>query len=67
VIAGLRRELGDRQIAEQVAIRETGCMKKCKAGPNLVMPDKTRHSRVRAKDIPALLDKHGLSRDRMVG
>ncbi|MEO1210830.1 MAG: (2Fe-2S) ferredoxin domain-containing protein [Cyanobacteria bacterium J06638_20] len=67
VIAGLQRELGDRQIAEQVIIRETGCMKKCKAGPNLVMPDKTRHSRVRAKDIPALLDKHGLSRDRVAG
>lgn len=67
LIAGLHKELGDRQIAEQVVIRETGCMKKCKAGPNLVMPDKTRHSRVRAKDIAALLDKHGLSRDYMAG
>jgi len=69
VIAGLQKELGDRQMAEQVVIRETGCMKKCKAGPNLVMPDKTRHSRVRPNDIPALLDKHGLNgeSDRMAG
>lgn len=67
VIEGLYKELGDRQIAEQVIIRETGCMKQCKAGPNLVMPDKTRHSRVRPQDVPHLLDQHGLYGDRMAG
>lgn len=67
VIAGLRQELGDRQLAEQVVIRETGCMKKCKAGPNLVMPDKTRHSRVRPQDIPALLDQYGLDGEPLAG
>ena len=42
----------------QVTIKGTGCMKNCKAGPNLVMPDKTRYSRVQAAQVPALIDKH---------
>ena len=42
----------------QVTIKGTGCMKNCKAGPNLVMPDKTRYSRVQASQVPALIDKH---------
>jgi len=28
------------------------------AGPNLVMPDKTRYSRIQAVQISALMDKH---------
>jgi len=45
-------------LEDQVAIIGTGCMKNCKAGPNLVMPDKTRYSRIQAVQIPALMDKH---------
>ncbi|OBQ32475.1 MAG: (Fe-S)-binding protein, partial [Anabaena sp. CRKS33] len=41
-----------------VAIKGTGCMKNCKAGPNLVMPDKTRYSKVKAEQVPALINKH---------
>jgi (2Fe-2S) ferredoxin len=33
-------------------------MKNCKAGPNLVMPDKTRYNRIQAAQIPAVMDKH---------
>jgi hypothetical protein len=33
-------------------------MKNCKAGPNLVMPDKTRHSRIQASFVPALMNQH---------
>jgi (2Fe-2S) ferredoxin len=58
LVAALQSELDDRGISEQVAIKGTGCMKHCKAGPNLVMPDKTRYSRIQANDVPALLDKH---------
>lgn len=59
VVKALQRELEARQLADQISIRGTGCMKQCKAGPNLVMPDKTRHSRVRPREIPHLLEHHG--------
>ncbi|MBW4621084.1 MAG: (2Fe-2S) ferredoxin domain-containing protein [Cyanosarcina radialis HA8281-LM2] len=53
--AGLR----DRNLSEQVKIKGTGCLKQCKAGPNLVfMPDKTRYSKVSPAQIPNLIAKH---------
>lgn len=54
LIAGL----SDRGLSEQVTIKETGCMKNCPAGPNLVMPDKTRYSRIKVAQIPQLLERH---------
>jgi (2Fe-2S) ferredoxin len=54
----LENKLGDRNLDQQVTIKPTGCMKNCKNAPNLVMPDKTRYSGIRAKDVPTLLDKH---------
>lgn len=55
----LETVLSDRGLTDQVAIKGTGCMKDCKAGPNLVvMPGKTRYSRIGAEAIPALLDRH---------
>ncbi len=48
-----------RGLSEQVSIKGTGCLKDCKAGPNIVMmPDKKRYTRVEAAQIPALIDKH---------
>ncbi|MEH2322889.1 MAG: (2Fe-2S) ferredoxin domain-containing protein [Nostoc sp.] len=58
VCQALEAALSDRGLEDQVTIKGTGCMKNCKAGPNLVMPDKTRHSRIQATDVPALMDKH---------
>jgi (2Fe-2S) ferredoxin len=58
LVAALQAELADRGMGDQVSIKGTGCMKHCKSGPNLVMPDKTRYSRIQADDVPALLDKH---------
>ena len=58
VCQALQAALGDRGLADRVAVKLTGCMKKCSSGPNLIMPDKTRHSRVKAAQIPELLDKH---------
>ncbi|MBW4463816.1 MAG: (2Fe-2S) ferredoxin domain-containing protein [Pegethrix bostrychoides GSE-TBD4-15B] len=52
----LQAELDERGIRD-VKIRGTGCMKRCKAGPNLVMPDKSRYSHIKAKDVAALLDQ----------
>jgi (2Fe-2S) ferredoxin len=54
----LKSEIGDRGLTDQVAIKPTGCMKRCKAGPNLVMPDKTQYTHIKAEAVPALLDKH---------
>lgn len=54
----LKSEIGDRGLADEVVIKPTGCMKRCKAGPNLVMPDKTRYSHIKAEAVPDLLDKH---------
>ncbi|WP_392481177.1 (2Fe-2S) ferredoxin domain-containing protein [Nostoc sp. C110] len=58
VCQALEAALSDRGLEDQVTIKGTGCMKNCKAGPNLVMPDKTRHSRIQAAQISRLMDKH---------
>ncbi len=54
----LETTLSDRGLQDQVTIKGTGCMKNCKAGPNLVMPDKTRYSRIQAAQVSTLIDKH---------
>ncbi|MCM0590924.1 MAG: (2Fe-2S) ferredoxin domain-containing protein [Gloeotrichia echinulata IR180] len=54
----LEATLSDRGLEDQVTIKGTGCMKNCKAGPNLVMPDKTRYNRIQAAQVPALIDKY---------
>lgn len=58
VCQALAESLRDRGLDDQVAIKGTGCMKQCKAGPNIVMPDKTRYSRIDAEEIPDIIDKH---------
>jgi (2Fe-2S) ferredoxin len=59
LMEALRVSLDDRDdLAGQVSIKATGCMKHCKAGPNLIMPDKTRYSHIGAEAVPALLEKH---------
>jgi (2Fe-2S) ferredoxin len=50
--------LVERNLSDQFNLRSTGCMKRCEAGPNLVMPDKTRHSRIRPEAIPSLIDQY---------
>ncbi|MBC7881707.1 MAG: NAD(P)H-dependent oxidoreductase subunit E [Anaerolineae bacterium] len=43
-------------LQDQVTIQTTGCMKRCKEGPNLViMPQKSRYSNVRPAQAPELL------------
>lgn len=54
----LEFELKNNGLENSVAIKGTGCMKNCKAGPNLVMPDKTRYSKVKAEQVPVLINKH---------
>ncbi|MFM9267340.1 (2Fe-2S) ferredoxin domain-containing protein [Tychonema sp. BBK16] len=59
VCKALEDALNSRGLAKQVTVQGTGCLKQCKAGPNIVvMPDKTRYSRIKPAEIPAILDKH---------
>ena len=58
VCRALEAALSHRGLQDQVMIKGTGCMKKCKAGPNIVMPDKTRYSRIPSTQVPAIMDKH---------
>ena len=57
VMEALETELDDRGL-NQVTVKPTGCMKRCKEGPNIVMPDKTKYSRISPDQIPAVVDKH---------
>ena len=55
----LKEELERRQITEQVEIKTTGCLKKCKQAPNVVMlPDKIHYGGIQPQQIPLLIDKH---------
>lgn len=59
VCQALEQTISDRGLNEQVTVKTTGCMKQCKAGPNIVfMPNKTRYSRVDPAVVPALVDEH---------
>lgn len=59
VCQALQTALCERGLEDRVCIQGTGCLKQCKAGPNIVlMPDKTRYSRIEPADIPALIEKH---------
>lgn len=58
VMRALQASLDERGLAEEVVIKGTGCMKRCKAGPNVIMPDKTRYSQIRPEAVPDLLEKH---------
>ncbi|MBV6623628.1 MAG: (2Fe-2S) ferredoxin domain-containing protein [Rivularia sp. (in: Bacteria)] len=54
----LAASISERGLEDQVTIKGTGCMKKCKAGPNLIMPDKTRYTKIQAQQVSTLMDKH---------
>ncbi|MCU0570368.1 MAG: NAD(P)H-dependent oxidoreductase subunit E [Oculatellaceae cyanobacterium Prado106] len=58
VTTALQKALAEKGLDHQVQIKGTGCMKQCKAGPNIVMPDKTRYTRIRPESVSALVDRH---------
>ncbi|MGB3534087.1 MAG: (2Fe-2S) ferredoxin domain-containing protein [Microcoleaceae cyanobacterium] len=59
ICAALRAELEQRGLQDEVEIKETGCLKRCKAGPNIVMmPDKAPYSRVRPNAVAELVEQH---------
>ncbi|MEO0355468.1 MAG: (2Fe-2S) ferredoxin domain-containing protein [Cyanobacteria bacterium P01_A01_bin.3] len=58
VWAALETAIQDQNLGDRVKLKATGCMDKCKTGPNLVMPGKMRYCKVKAKSIPGLLEEH---------
>ena len=59
VCKALENALNSRGLEDQVTVQGTGCLKQCKSGPNIVvMPDKTRYTRIAPAEIPAIIDKH---------
>lgn len=57
VCQALEASLRDRGLGEEVKVKGTGCMKNCKAGPNIVV-NKTRYSRIDASEVSNIIDKH---------
>ena len=56
VYHALQETLHQQGLEQQVAMVKTGCMDRCKVGPNVViMPSKARHTRVQPSDVPALV------------
>ncbi len=46
-------------LTDAVEVKLTGCMDKCKAGPNMVvMPDKQRYTKVKPGQVPELIAQH---------
>ncbi|MBW4517258.1 MAG: (2Fe-2S) ferredoxin domain-containing protein [Timaviella obliquedivisa GSE-PSE-MK23-08B] len=58
IATALQTAIQEQGLTNQVIVKGTGCMKRCKAGPNLVMPDKTRYTKISPKAIPALIEQH---------
>jgi (2Fe-2S) ferredoxin len=58
----LETSLSDRGLTEKVPIKKTGCLKKCKQAPTIVMmPDKARYSKVKPNQVENLVEKHLIS------
>lgn len=59
VFASLESALSDRGLRDIVNIKKTGCLKKCKKAPNLIVfPDKVHYAKVKPKQVSSLIDKH---------
>ncbi len=62
VFEELESVLSDRNLSEQIPIRKTGCLNKCKKAPNLVMlPDKAHYTKVKPKQVADFVEKHLIS------
>lgn len=59
VCQALEESLRESGLQDRVKIKATGCMSRCKLGPNVVvMPDKTRYTKFKPKEVPQLIAKH---------
>lgn len=59
VLRALEQAVNDHPERERIHVKPIGCIKKCKAGPNLViMPGRARYSNVSPEDVPHLIQQH---------
>lgn len=59
VYAELTEKLAKQGLSDQVKVKTTGCLKKCKKGPNLVfMPDRAHYCQVKSGQVEELLAQH---------
>jgi (2Fe-2S) ferredoxin len=59
ICKALAKSLKQTGLQKKVALHETGCMGKCKSGPNIfILPDKTRYTHVRPKQIAGIVQQH---------
>lgn len=59
VCKSLETAISQHGLTDQVKVISTGCMDRCKAGPNVVfMPNKARYSRVSPTAIADLVQQH---------
>lgn len=55
----VERSLSELGLSDQVSVKYTGCMDRCKAGPNMVfMPGKAKYTRVEPGAVPDLVRQH---------
>ncbi|NJL52110.1 MAG: (2Fe-2S) ferredoxin domain-containing protein [Hydrococcus sp. SU_1_0] len=62
VCGAIESVLSDRDLTQQIPIKKTGCLKQCKKAPTLIMmPDKTRYSKVQPKQAREMVEQHLLA------
>jgi NADH:ubiquinone oxidoreductase subunit E len=55
----LQQELSDRGLDETITVQKTGCLKKCKKGPNIVvLPEKAHYPLFKPQQVSSVLEKH---------
>jgi (2Fe-2S) ferredoxin len=55
----LESSLGEDTWGQEIVVKATGCMGKCKSGPHLiVMPDRVSYSKIQPKEVAGILTKH---------
>ncbi|MEM6613841.1 MAG: (2Fe-2S) ferredoxin domain-containing protein [Cyanobacteria bacterium P01_C01_bin.72] len=54
----LAQELADQDLAEKIEIKVTGCMKRCKQAPYLVMPGRKAYGKVQPQQVSGLIQSH---------
>ena len=60
----LQTQLKNRGLSDKVEIKMTGCMKRCKQAPCLIMPGRNYCSRVQPQQVATLVDNSLNRRDR---
>ncbi|MGK7931402.1 MAG: (2Fe-2S) ferredoxin domain-containing protein [Microcystaceae cyanobacterium] len=59
ICAKLQQELSDRGLGETVTVQKTGCLKKCKKGPNIVvLPEKAHYPLFKTQEVGSVVEKH---------